>query len=486
MKRLGTIAVIAGLLLATALFYRLRPEHKDDTPDQVAEVQPTPKPVPVEHAKAPTPTTHASAAGVLKLDAGISHGYLASGSQQDVYAAIDISAKKIEGATRPPLNLAVVIDRSGSMRGTKLDYAKRAAMRLVDKLTPDDRLAVVSYATGVSINMTSRKATGAAKASMRAAIQAIEAGGGTNIYDGYARGVQQVRRFKTDETINRVVLLSDGKATVGDTNPYDLQNMARRYLRQGVSLTTMGMGLDYNEDLLSAMADQGSGNYYFIDKPTSVVSIFQSEFQGLAATVARNTSLVISLADGVEIEELYGFSHDSTNNQVLVSLAEFQSGENKNILLKLRANAGAAGKRPIMKVDLSYQDVASDSAKNEHVRLASVSTNDIQKTTTEVNVDVISRVQQVEVAQSLKDAMAAYEKGDAQQAQQVLRRRRRVLHHARAKYHINEPNFAAAEDELDKTANQLGSVPSGSSSGKRMIKTKKARGRMILLDSTAF
>lgn len=486
MKRLGTIAVIAGLLLATALFYRLRPETQTDGPD-VTTTTPTPTPTTDKPTKVePTPTTEASADGILHLKAGTSHGYLESGTQQDIYAAIDITAQEIEGGSRPPLNLAVVIDRSGSMRGTKLAYAKRAAMKLVDELNPEDRLAIISYASGVNIDMSSRKATNAAKASMRAAISQIGAGGGTNISAGYNQGFQQVRNWKNDETVNRVVLLSDGKATVGDTNPYSLRQTARNHLQQGVSLTTMGVGLDYNEDLMAGMADEGAGNYYFIDQPNTVVSIFESEFDGLAATVARNTSLVITLADGVELAELYGFSHRSSGKQVMVSLAEFQSGEKKNILLKLKAAAGQPGEHPVMDVDLSYQDVTSDSAKNQGVELVSVSTADIDKTKTEVNVDVISRVQQVEVAQSLKEAMAEYEKGNAQQAQHVLRRRRRSLNEARKKYGLKHHSFAEAEDELDKTANEVSKVAPQSASGKRMVKSKKARGRMILLDSSKF
>lgn len=483
MKRLGTIAVIAGLLLATALFYRLRPEETPaDTTDVVTTTPVTPEAV----DEGPQPNTHASSTGTLTLDAGSSHAYLASGNTQDIYAAIDISAKHIEGGTRPPLNLAVVIDRSGSMRGEKIAHAKRAAIELVGELQAHDRLAIISYASEVSVDISSIKATQSAKARMRAAIDQIYSGGGTNISEGYRRGFEEVQQWKNKESVNRVVLLSDGQATVGETRSHVLEGMARSNLQHGVSLTTLGVGLDYNEDLMAAMADQGAGNYYFIDKADTVVSILKSEFDGLAETVAKNTALVISLAEGVELENLFGFSHERTNRQIMVSLAEFQSGENKNILLKLKAHAGATGPRPLIDVDLSYKDVTDDRPKNQRVELASVTTDDIEKTKTEVNVDVISRVQQVEVAESLKDAMAAYEKGEKKQAQQVLRRRQRSVRQARKKYNIKGQAYDKAEAELSQTANHVEQHDSSSSSGKRMIKSKKARGRMILLDSTKF
>jgi Ca-activated chloride channel family protein len=487
MKRLGTIAVIAGLLLATALFYRLRPEetppattHVNATPATSTSVNPTPADTD------PKPTTNATSTGTLTLDGGTSHGYLANNDTEDIYAAIDISAKHIEGGTRPPLNLAVVIDRSGSMRGEKIAHAKRAAMRLVDELQTHDRLAIISYSSGVSVDISSVEATQSAKSRMRAAVHQIHSSGGTNIGSGYSRGFQEVQQWKSHESINRVVLLSDGQATVGETRPYVLEGMARSNLQQGVSLTTMGVGLDYNEDLMAGMADQGAGNYYFIDKADTVVSIFGSEFDGLAKTVAKNTSLVISLAEGVELNNLFGFAHERTDNRVMVSLAEFQSGEEKNILLKLRTHPDAVGEYPIMDVDLSYQDVTQDVPKNQRVELASIATDNLEETKTEVNVDVISRVQQVEVAESLKVAMAAYERGEKEQAQQELKRQKRSLRKARKKYKIKGKSYDMAEAELSNTAEQVNKYEQSSSSGKRMIKSKKARGRMILRDSATF
>jgi DNA-binding protein Fis len=170
----------------------------------------------------------------------------------------------------------------------------------------------------------------------------------------------------------------------------------------------------------------------------------------------------------------------------MVALAEFQSGEKKNILLKLNTSARSAGELSVMDIDLSYEDVTDDGAKNQNVALSSVVTDDIAKTTTEINVDVISRVQQVEVAESLKEAMVAYDRGDKAQAQQVLEKRRSSLRRARKKYDLQEPAFAEAESELTETANDMDRYDSSSNSGKRMIKKKKARGRMILLDKTSF
>jgi Ca-activated chloride channel homolog len=488
MKRLGTVAVIAGLLLATALFFRFSAEQEEaPEPDEPASAAVEPAEEPPPEPKDDDPVTDAVAEGTLTMKVGTSHGYLASGEPGEVFAAIDIDAKEIEGGTRPPLNVAVVIDRSGSMRGHPMQYARQAADQLVGELQPGDRLSVVTYASDVSVDLPSAEATQASQARMRQAISRISAGGGTNISGGLQKGVEQVERYKTSESVNRVVLMSDGQANVGITSRSGLEELARNSLQKGISVTTMGMGLNYNEDVMSAMADKGSGNYYFIDQSSQIVSVFKSELDGLAETVARNTSVVITLPDGVEVDELYGFSHQRTRNQVMVSLAEFRSGESKDILLKLRTDAGEAGERPLMDVDLDYDDVTDDEAKSLQVGLASVITDDIKKTRDEVNTDVIARVEEIEVANSLNEAMAAYDRGETERAQSVLRKRRTKTRQTRKKYKLpNAAKFDKAEQELESTADSLGSTSSGSAEGKRMIKSNKARGRMIMMDSSKF
>jgi len=476
MKRFGTIAVIAALLLASALFYRFR----DDASAQPAEPAEVAATATTAAAASPAgPTMHASHEGVLTLSADSSHGYMLSNQAQEVYAAIDINAQKSAGGERPPLNISLVIDRSGSMRGDKMTYAKQASSALIDQLRPQDRLSIISYGTDVTLALPSTLAGGSALSRMRAVVQNMQAAGGTNISGGYARGVEEVVKFMRDETINRVILVSDGEATVGNTSPHVFRQMARNYRSQGVSLSTIGVGLDYNEDVMASMADEGAGNYYFVDTPASAVAIFEAEMEQLAATVAKNTAVLLSFGEGVTMENIYGFSHQKVGDKVAVSLAEFRSGDNKNILLKLRVDPSKGGLFSLLEATLSYKDVQRDALQTQLVALESVRTEDMALANSQVNVEVIGRVQQIEVAASLKDAMVAYEEGRDEEAKGVLRRSQRKVSEARDKYKFKSAAIGRAGAELEATLDAVNRPAVSMDERKRMVKQKKSVSRNI-------
>ncbi|AWV89698.1 vWA domain-containing protein [Bradymonas sediminis] len=471
MKRFGTVAVIAALLLATALFYRFRGEEA--TPDTRT---PTP-PVTERPTAPPTPTMHATKAGVLTLSADSSHGYMLSDSAQEVYAAIDIAAQQIDGGERPPLNISLVIDRSGSMRGSKMENAKSAAIALIDKLRPQDRISIVSYATDVEVTMPSTMARGTDIGAMQRQIRDMRAAGGTNIAGGYTYGVEEVKKFMRDDTINRVILVSDGEATIGNTNPDVFRKMAQTYRAQGVSLSTIGVGLDYNEDLMAGMADEGAGNYYFVDAPSSAVAIFERELDSLAKTVAKNTAVLLSFGDGVILEDVYGFAHQNVGSKVAISLAEFQSGENKNILLKLRVDPSKGGVFPLMNATLSYKDMQQSDLNTQIVALESVRTEDVELAKSKVNVEVIGRVQQIEVAESLKDAMTAYEAGRDEEAKEVLRKSQRRVQAASDKYQFKSEAVGRAGGELKDALDAVNKPAATFEERERTVKYKKSKSR---------
>lgn len=475
MKRFGTIAVIAALLLATALFYRFRDqgEAQDTEPDAVATAA---IPTPVAPS---TPTMHATQNGVLTLSADSSHGYTLSGNAQEVYAAVDITAQKIDTGERPPLNIALVIDRSGSMRGDKMHHAKAAADALIDKLNAQDRLSLVTYATDIDVAVSSAMATQSNRTRMKRAVESMRAAGGTNIAGGYTHGVDQVKRYMRDETINRVILVSDGEATVGNTSPRVFRQMAQTYLSQGVSLTTIGVGLDYNEDVMAGMADEGAGNYYFIDAPASAVKMFETEMDSLARTVAKNTAILLSFGEGVTLQDVYGFSHRQVGDKVAISLAEFRSGENKNILVKLRVDPGSDGLFSLMNATLSYKDVQQNQLQTHRVNLDSVRTDDTELAKSKINVEVVGRVQQIEVAESLQDAMSAYEEGNDEEARSVLRRSQRSVKAAHDKYKFKSEAVGRAGSELDDALDAVNKPAPSREARKRTVKRKKSKSRKM-------
>lgn len=260
------------------------------------------------------------------------------------YLVLDLVAPARERRRpRRPLNLALVLDRSGSMAGDKLSLARRAAAMLVRQLEDDDRVCVVSYDDEVSLVAPSRRATPTAKAELERLIGGIGSGGSTNLSGGWLEGCREVAEHQSGTgTIARALLLTDGLANVGIVDQEELSIHAAELCKRGVSTSTFGIGADYNEDLLRTMAVKGGGHYFYLRGPDDLMPSFRRELGDLVELVARDVAVEVR-ALGAELEPLNDYDAEPLPDGVRLRLDDLGPRERKSLAVKVTTRPAEAG-----------------------------------------------------------------------------------------------------------------------------------------------
>ena len=293
------------------------------------------------------------------------HQLLAVESEHTVNGMLELQAPPApEGRPRPPLHLALVIDRSGSMAGPKLEVTRECAAFLVRRLAPTDELALVTYDQDVNLLAPLAPVD---QSALLPRIGTIRSGGQTNLSGGWLKGVEELGR-SAGEGPRKVLLLTDGLANVGVTDAGSLVGMARqRAEASNVGTTTIGFGEDFDEDLLTAMADAGRGNAHYAPTPDAAPAIFASEFEGLMSLVAQNVSIEFRMSEDVAFLGLLNeFPTVGVPGGVQVSLGDAYGDERRRIVFQLHVpRLETLGARRVAEIVLRYVSVGEQIAAHE-------------------------------------------------------------------------------------------------------------------------
>jgi len=282
--------------------------------------------------------------------------HLKGSQKKALYLYVDLKAAAIKkDIERVPLNIALVIDRSGSMAGDKLNYVKKATDFVIDNLSKEDRLSIVQYDNQVDVVSASQAVTN--KKELHQKVAAITPGRMTNLSGGMLEGYSQVESSKTDKFVNRVLLLSDGLANKGITEPDKLRTIAqKRFREQGMGLSTFGVGADFNELLMTNLSEYGGANYYFIDTPDRIPEIFAKELEGLLSVIAQNAKLKLTFSNQyLKCTKVFGYPAAIDSQSVEVNFNDVFSEEQKAILIKFEPTRKID--EPLeFQLDFSYDD----------------------------------------------------------------------------------------------------------------------------------
>ncbi len=274
----------------------------------------------------------------------------------EVWLQIGLQAREAVSKTRTPLNLALVIDRSGSMNTSdKMPYVKESLRTFLRTLAPDDIVAIVAYDTDAEVLLPAQPVGDGAW--IQSTVDRIKPRGSTNLHGGMMLGFQEVDRNFDIRRNNRGILLTDGIANVGVTEPSQIAQDALAYNRKGIYLSTIGLGRDFNDSLLGTLARQGQGAYHFIDSAQEMDKVFRVEAEGLVEKAAGEVMVAVQPLAGVMLVEITGLEGTPPATGAQVRLHDMGAGDSQVLLVRLQAPDGPAGPRALAEVTLSYNDI---------------------------------------------------------------------------------------------------------------------------------
>ena len=340
---------------------------------------------------------------------------------------------------RPTLNIGLVIDRSGSMSGEKIEYARQAACYAVEQLLVTDRVSVISYDTQVQTLIPSTLAQN--KPHILRQIQRLQTGSSTALHAGWLQGGIQVSEHLNPQHLNRVLLLSDGLANVGETNPDVIASDVHGLCKRGVSTTTLGIGYDYNEDLMEAIANSGDGNYYYIQSPEQLPNIFAKELLGLVSTFGTVVTLGVEPIAGVTLDEVLNDLKVNVNGRYC--LPNLICGNSIDVVVRLKIP-------PIPQAtDLCHFRLAWNNPKQQErqelrVTLHQPSVPKAQLDEFPFNSEVRQQAALMMAARAKKEAVQFVDRGNYDQARQVLQQTRQQL--------LSQPDLPMSAPEAEALA----------------------------------
>ncbi|WP_430875510.1 vWA domain-containing protein [Gilliamella sp. G0441] len=364
--------------------------------------------------------SHAQVNKQIEIRSELASPIVMQNTQEKNYLKISLTGHEFDSAKRVPINLAIVIDRSGSMSGDRIVKAKEAAIFAINMLNENDTLSVVAYDNDAKVIIPSTKVNNKQKL-INLIKENIVAGGGTALFAGLSKGIYQVEKQLSKDNVNRIILLSDGQANIGPTSVQELSELAIIAAKKNISVSTFGIGEDYNELLMSSIASYSDGNHVFVNDSLDLENVFVREFKDVMSTVAQHVKINIYLKDGVKPVRLLGRDGIIKGNQVTVTMNQIYSNQEKYILLEVEQPQGKVGEeKTLAEIDLVYDDLLDKKTQKERQSVKLAYTDNLEAVKKALRQDVVTEIEIQEVNENSVKALEFYNKGDRKAAQKIL------------------------------------------------------------------
>ncbi|HCV42489.1 MAG TPA: hypothetical protein DGH68_03325 [Bacteroidetes bacterium] len=341
------------------------------------------------------------------------------------YLQISLLATDDVRPDRRQMNVAVVLDRSGSMADAgKMEYARQALHGLIDQLVSDDMFSLIIYDDVIEVLFAARRVEN--KTALKRLIDGIYPRGSTNLGGGMMEGFRQAERNLRKEYVNRVILLSDGLANQGITDQHQLERIARRCRGKSISLTTMGVGLEYNENLMVGLAEAGGGNYYYIESPHSLASIMSREMNTLSCVVAQNASIELTLGRGVVVSDVIGCEHHGDGMKYVIPVGDLYANDRREFTVELSIPEGTGtltAATGVLRCDSERMRLEIEPRFTVYIHY----TRDVAAIEKNKDWDTQAKADIALSTRTVEKAMTAIDEGRPEEAEQSLREAKQIL-----------------------------------------------------------
>ena len=363
-----------------------------------------------------------TAGTTLRVEGRVGFKTLAKGGTGETHVLLEVGTGAATAGTRAPVNLAIVVDRSGSMKGNRLRNAISGALSAVERLSDGDVVSVVAFDAKPAVVVSPTTIDPSSRNRIRSDIQGITLGGDTCISCGIEEGMALLER--TPGRVSRMIVLSDGEATAGVRDLPGFRSIAQRASSRGTGITTIGVDVDYNERILSTIALDSNGRHYFVANDSGLEKVFDTEAQSLTTAVASNAEVSVELPPGVELVRVVDRTFRRSGNRVFFPLGVFTAGDTKSVLLQVKVPADREGTVPVANVDLTFRDHTTNTDARCGGKLdVAVS----PAGASEVDGVVEARVNRTATADVLKEASELFKQGRAEEARRKLAARQQGL-----------------------------------------------------------
>jgi Ca-activated chloride channel homolog len=435
-----------------------------------AACSPPPKPPAAPPREAPVLPTAASIDAAVKVPrievAGATTPNLVRlGKDQEIVVRVRVRGLPQEGKKRPPLNLALVLDTSGSMEGTAIDQARGACATLIDLLAEGDTVAIVTFGSKAKVIVPSVRITKESRQRAHDALRGVTAEGTTDMAGGLAEGLVQIRTqlALTPDGIHRIVLVGDG---VPNDSPAVLA-LADSAKAEHVPVTALGLGNDFDETLMTALAQRSSGTFHFVDEASRVAAVFKEQISRMERVVARGAHIELTPGPGVTIAEVVGMPSSATGRGQVATLGDLAEGQTRDVFVRVTAKGRQDGKSmELLDAHVTYTPTEGGAALTSSAFLKLTASSDAGRLKDAAIADIEHGVTTLRVADGIVKSIELAREGDLPSARKLLEATLRLAREGEKKFSDKALGERAAElTKLRKTLPSLAPPPEAKADG---------------------